>query len=259
MIQGRFYFLGTGGSMGVPVIGCTCPVCQSTNPKDTRLRSSGLVEIGGKKILIDCGPDFRRQALNYGINHIDACLITHIHHDHTAGIDELRALTMHTRDPIPCITSTETAEALRSRFDYIFRESDIRLTSKIQLIELEGDRGVYNFEGVEFKYMSFNQIEIKVLGFRFGSFAYLSDIKTYPDTIFKDLEGVETLVLSALRYTPSHMHFSVDEAVDFARASGAKMTYLTHISHDLDYEKTNAYLPKDVQLSYDGLSFLFNQ
>jgi phosphoribosyl 1,2-cyclic phosphate phosphodiesterase len=257
-MEGRFHFLGTGGSMGVPVIGCTCPVCLSDNPKNVRLRSSGLVEVKGKKILIDCGPDFRCQALKAQISHIDCCLITHIHHDHTAGLDELRALTMHRKEALPCITSKEAARDLKKRFDYIFHPDDAyRLLSKIQLVELEGERGVYDFQGISIKYLTFSQIDISVLGFRFGNFAYLSDIKSYPESIFEDLVGVETMVLSALRYTPSPLHFSVDEAVDFARKSGAKMTYLTHISHDLDYEKTNAYLPRDVQLSYDGLSFDF--
>lgn len=245
--------------MGVPVIGCTCSVCLSNDKKNKRLRSSGLVEIGNKKILIDCGPDFRVQALQHHINRLDACLITHIHHDHTAGIDELRALTMHQREALPCITSKKTAADIKQRFDYIFQDEDKeRLVSKIHMLEIPDDRGTLNFHGIDINYMTFEQAGIKVLGFRFGSFAYLSDIKHYPETLFKDLEGIEILVLSALRFTPSYQHFSVDEAVDFARKSGAKMTYLTHISHDLDHEKTNAYLPKDVQLSYDGLELHFS-
>lgn len=256
-MQGRFLFLGTGASMGVPVIGCTCSVCTSEDQKNRRLRSSGLLEIGSKKILIDCGPDFRQQALQHNLDHIDGLLITHIHHDHTGGMDELRAITMHQKEPLPCISSGATANDIKKRYDYLFKTHEDRLVSNIQLIVLKEERGVFDFQGIDIQYMTFKQADIKVLGFRIGSFAYLSDIKTYPDTIFKDLLGVETLVLSALRYTPSLLHLSVDEAVDFARAARAKMTYLTHISHDLDYLKTNAYLPKEVRLSYDGLSFPF--
>lgn len=256
-MQGRFLFLGTGASMGVPVIGCKCPVCLSDNPRDKRLRSSGLIESGGKKILIDCGPDFRYQALHYGIDHIDACLITHIHNDHTAGIDEIRAFTMGKNKSLPLYTSKTTVQDLKTRFDYIFKPDDLRLISKIGLNELENERGEFNIDRHLIKYMTFYQANVSVLGFRLGTFAYLSDIKTFPESVFEDLAGVETLVLSALRYTPSHLHLSVDEAVDFARKAGVKMTYLTHISHDLGYEKTNAYLPKDVQLSYDGLSLHF--
>lgn len=256
-MEGRFYFLGTGGSMGVPVVGCKCPVCLSENKRDKRLRSSGIVEVDGKKILIDCGPDFRMQALSHGIDHIDCCLLTHLHHDHTAGIDDLRALTVVKKEALPCYLSKETADDLKIRFGYVFKKDRLRLLSRIQLIELNESRGNFAFQGLNIQYMTFTQADIKVFGFRFGSFAYLSDIKTFPETIFSDLEGVETLVLSALRYTPSPLHFMVDEAVDFARRAGAKMTWLTHISHDLDHEKTNAYLPKDVQLSFDGLSFHF--
>lgn len=256
-MQGRFLFLGTGGSMGVPVVGCSCLVCSSNSAKDKRLRSSGLLEVEGKKLLIDCGPDFRQQALTHRIHHIDGCLITHLHHDHTASIDELRCYTMKEKHPLPCLLSKETSDDLRRRFDYIFRGDAARLISKVELQEIETERGSLTLQGVPLSYMTFEQAGVKVTGFRYSSFAYLSDIKTYPETIFEDLEGVKVLVLSALRLTPSPLHFSIDEAVDFARKAGAKETYLTHISHDLDHEKTNAYLPQDVRMAFDGLSIDF--
>lgn len=256
-MHGRFLFLGTGGSMGVPVVGCECAVCLSGNEKDKRLRSSGLLEVSGKKFLIDCGPDFRQQALKHKIHSLDACLITHLHHDHTASIDELRCFAMKQRPPLPCLVSKETAEDLRRRFDYIFNRDASRFVSKIALKELEKERGVVRLDGVDFSYMTFEQLNVKVTGFRVGDFAYISDIKTYPDSIFDDLEGVRVLVLSALRFTPSPLHFSVDEAVDFARRVGSEKTYLTHIAHELEHERTNAYLPADIRLSFDGLAIDF--
>ena len=243
--------------MGIPVIGCRCLVCSSTNVHNKRLRSSGLVDVGGKKILIDCGPDFRVQALKQGIDHIDGCLITHLHHDHTAGIDDLRSLTLGKETTLPCFASKETCDDLLIRFSYLFKSHSLRGASKIELKELSDERGSFTLQNIPIKYMTFEQADVLVFGFRFGSFAYLSDIKTFPNTIFHDLEGIETLVVSALRYAPSKLHFSVDEAVDFARKAGAKMTYLTHISHELDYEQTNAYLPKNIQLAFDGLKLHF--
>ncbi|CRX38318.1 Beta-lactamase [Estrella lausannensis] len=243
--------------MGVPVVGCSCPVCLSESVKNKRLRSSGLLEVDDKRLLIDCGPDFRQQALSHRIHQIDGCLITHLHHDHTASIDELRCYTMKEKHPLPCVLSKETADDLKRRFDYIFRGDEARLVSKVQLQELEEERGSLSLRGVPLSYMTFEQAGVKVTGFRMGHFAYLSDIKTYPETIFEDLAGVRVLVLSALRLTPSPLHFSVDEAVDFARKAGAKETYLTHISHDLDHEKTNAYLPQDIRMAYDGLLINF--
>lgn len=243
--------------MGVPVVGCSCPVCMSGNIKDKRLRSSGVLEAAGKKLLIDCGPDFRQQALSHKLHQIDGCLITHLHHDHTASIDELRCYTMKENRPLPLVVSRETADDLKRRFDYIFRGDAARLIPKIDLQVIADERGKLSVQGVPLSYMTFEQAGVKVNGFRCDSFAYISDIKTYPGTIFEDLKGVKVLVLSALRLTPSPLHFSVDEAVDFARRAGAKETYLTHISHDLDHEKTNAYLPQDVRLAYDGLSVDF--
>jgi len=261
-MQGSFLFTGSGGSLGVPVIGCSCAVCRSSNPKNRRMRASGLVTLREKKILLDCGPDFRRQALEYGITHLDGVVLTHAHNDHIAGLDELRAYLIPKKEGgMPCLASQETAEELRRRFGYIFDNAnpEKRLLPKIYLEQLEGERGEAPFQGVSIRYMTFRQAGMKVNGFRFGSFAYLSDMHDYPETIFEDLKGVETLVLSALRYTPSRLHLSVDEAADFGRRAGAKITYLTHIAHDLEHEHTDAYLPDSVRVAYDGLEVPFHE
>jgi phosphoribosyl 1,2-cyclic phosphate phosphodiesterase len=254
-MKAKFIFLGTGGSMGVPVIGCKCHVCKSEDPKNSRLRSSGLIVFDNKKVLIDCGPDFRYQALRHGIDHLDGVFLTHGHYDHTASLDDLRGYFLHDQHSIPILLSKETAADVVVRFNYVFKKelSAHFLMPKIDLQLLPEERGEKEFAGLDVRYFTFDQVGMKVNGLRIGNFAYVSDIKTYPESIFEDLKGVETLVLSALRFPPSHMHLSVDEAVEFAQRVGAKQTWLTHISHDLEHEKTNAYLPSNIRMAYDGL------
>lgn len=259
-VQGYFCFLGTGGSMGVPVIGCSCPVCQSSSTKDKRLRTSGLITLGNKTILVDCGPDFRQQALTHNIRHLDGVIITHAHHDHTAGVDELRVFYMHTKQALPCMMSKETAADIMHRFHYLFDANLTkgRLVSKVDMLILPEDRGTVNFLGIDIQYMSYLQAGMKVNGFRIGNFAYLTDIHEYPETIFDDLAGVEVLVLSALRFTPSHLHLTFDQAIDFSKRVHAKETWLTHICHEISHEKIDAYLPANVRVAYDGLTITFS-
>ncbi len=249
-----FQFLGTGASMGVPVIGCYCSVCRSSDPHNTRLRPAGVLTINGKKILLDVGTDYRTQALNHRVDSIDGVILTHAHHDHTAGIDELRVYSMRGSKPLPILLSKETFEEMKMRYAYIFAEkSAYQLAPQMITQVINEDRGETEFLGVKIGFTTFYQTGMKVLGFRFGDFGYISDIREYPETIFEDLSGVKKLVLSALRFTPTLMHFSVDEALAFSRRVGAEETWLTHISHDLDHEQTNAYLPENVRMAYDGL------
>jgi phosphoribosyl 1,2-cyclic phosphate phosphodiesterase len=258
-MKDKLLFLGTGGSMGVPMIGCHCEVCRSDSPFDKRMRASVLVTIGGKRLLIDCGPDFHQQALRYHLDTLDGVLITHAHHDHTASIDELRVYPIHTKQPIPCLLSKQTADELTERFAYIFKPHPPHRAHlpKISLQYLEGDRGMTDYHGVKVRYMTYEQLGMKVNGFRFGDLAYVTDIRVYPETIFEDLAGVDTLILSALRFTPNEFHFTIDEAIDFAKKVGAKMTWLTHIAHDLKHDKIDSYLPSNVRLAYDGLEISF--
>jgi phosphoribosyl 1,2-cyclic phosphate phosphodiesterase len=256
-----FVFLGTGGSMGIPRIGCACPVCQSIQPTNKRLRPSGLITLNEKKILIDCGPDFRQQALRQNISTLDGVIFTHAHHDHTAGLDDLRIFFWDSNKPLPCIVSDETARDLKRRFYYFFPEEKVENhypTTYLDLHTLDSERGKIHFLGIETSYFTFFQGSMKVNGFRFGDLAYISDIKDYPDSLFEDLKGVKTLILSALRFTPSPLHLSIDDAIEFSRKVEARSTWLTHISHDLDHEKTNAYLPDNIRLAYDGLEVPFN-
>lgn len=256
---GHFLFLGTGGSMGIPVIGCHCHVCRSESPCNQRMRPSGLVTIGKTKLLIDCGPDFRMQALHYHITSIDGVLLTHAHHDHIAGIDELRVYTMRSGQPIPCLLSEKTASEIQTRYAYIFEEERVplKLTPRMHLEKLEGHHGDTVFQGIPIGYVSYEQAGMHVNGFRFGNFGYISDIRRYPENIFHYLKGIDILVLSALKFSDNPFHFSIEEAIAFAVRVGAKHTWLTHIAHDLDHEETNARLPSNVRMAYDGLELNF--
>lgn len=258
-MKGSLQFLGTGGSLGVPVMACGCEVCLSSDPKNKRLRPSVLVQVNGRKILIDCGPDVRQQFLRLGVDAIDGMILTHAHYDHVEGLDEMRAICMKSGHSIPMLLSEETLEDIKRRFNYIFQYQDSKtiLVTRLALEVFPDKRGVQHFCGVPIKYFTYEQAGMSTQGIRFGSIAYVSDIKKYPETIFQDLEGVDTLILSALRFTDSIMHFSVDEALAFAKRVGAKKTWLTHISHDLDHEKTNRYLPENVRMAYDGLQLEF--
>lgn len=255
-MQGNFIFLGTGGSAGIPLIGCECEVCKSSLQLNKRLRSSGLMTIGDKNFLIDVGPDFRTQALKFQIKRLTGVLLTHAHADHIAGIDDLRAYYFLEKKKIPCVLSQETFDEVKLRYHYLLQPlvSGKSLAAQIDFQILPKDFGNLELEGIRFDYFSYYQLDIKVTGFRVGNFAYVSDIRQYTDEIFPSLHGIDILVLSALRHTLSPMHFSIEEAIAFSRRTSAKMTYLTHIAHDLEHEATNALLPSDVRMSYDGLS-----
>jgi phosphoribosyl 1,2-cyclic phosphate phosphodiesterase len=215
---------------------------------------------GDHNILIDCGPDFKEQALRNHIYHLDGVIFTHAHNDHTAGVDDLKIYCLHARKPLPCLTSIETAEELKQRFYYIFDQEQKYegLTVRFNLQLLTSERGEIVFQNLRLRHFAYEQMGMRVDGFRAGSIAYVSDIRNYPETIFEDLEGVDTLVLSALRFAPSKMHFHIDEAIDFANRVGAKETWLTHIAHELDHEKANAYLPENIRMGYDGLRLTFH-
>ncbi len=246
-------FLGTGGSLGVPVVGCACPVCTSDDPKNKRRRTSALLNVGEKSFLIDPGPDFRAQALAFGIDALDGVIITHAHYDHVAGIDELRIFPFYQKRPLPLLASEETLATIKQRYSYLFDAKKQLFSEQV----LDGERGSCNFEGIDLKVTTYIQGGMKVTGLRLGNVAYISDIRTYPETIFEDLAGVETLIISALRHAPFPAHFTVEEAVAFAQRLKSKKTYFVHMAHDLDHEETNASLPEGMELTYDGLTLHF--
>jgi phosphoribosyl 1,2-cyclic phosphate phosphodiesterase len=261
MMKGKLIFLGTGASLGVPMLGCPCEVCLSPSPFNKRLRPSALVMVNHKQLLIDVGPDFRYQAMRSHIKHLDGILFTHSHQDHSAGIDDLRPLNFKRENPIPFLASEVTAQDIKERFHFVFKPSVYASQSSPRLeahLLPSTPQGKVIFQEMEVSYYTFYQDKMPVNAYRIGDMAYVSDIKNFDPDIFDWLKGVKVLVISALRFTSSALHLTVDEAVDFANKVGVEKAWLTHTSHELDYEKTNAYLPSHIQLAYDGLEIEFS-
>ena len=262
-MDGLLTFLGTGTSMGVPTLGCDCAVCTSSDPHDRRLRPAVLVrwtEQGSDRaieraVVIDTGPDFREQALRSGLKRIDAVFYTHSHADHILGLDDLRPLSfaaMREGGPIPLYASAETRKVLERIYEYTFSpEATYPTRAKVNLLKLGKGATVHSVEFIRVPVM---HGELEIVGYRFGRTAYLTDVSAIPESSFALLEGVEQLVLSALRYKPHPSHATVEQAVSWSQRIGAKQTWLTHIAHELGHEATNRILPAGVALAYDGLT-----
>jgi len=248
-------FLGTGASMGIPVIGCDCNVCQSSSPFNKRLRPSLLLIIEKKQYLVDIGPDFRLQALKYQISHLDGVILTHSHYDHIAGLDELRIFYFRENKPVPCLVSPDTLEEIKIRYHYIMPPSleDKSHVMKFGFQVLEEDEGKTEFEGLPVHYFSYFQTGMKVTGIRVRDFAYVVDILDYSESIFKSLEGVQTLVIDGLSWERTAAHLGIAEVIEFAKKIGCKRTYLTHVAHVTDHELMNIKLPNGMEMAYDGL------
>lgn len=251
-IMDTLLVLGSGGSMGIPVIGCVCEVCTSLAPEDKRLRPSVLLKIGGRHFVIDMGPDYRHQALTHQINTLDGLLLTHTHYDHIGGLDELRIYTFRNEKALPCLLSQETLEALKKRYDYFFSSHEVKLNFQI----LENRQGETMFEGLKVRYFSYVQAGMHVNGFRFNNTAYVTDIKEYDESIFQVLEGIETLIISAQRWDRSKDHLSMEQIIDFSKKAEVNKTYLTHISHEIHHETIKKELPQEFFLAYDGMELV---
>ena len=267
-MDGLLTFLGTGTSMGVPTVGCGCAVCTSADPRDRRLRPSVLIRwsengpgvesgSGGPRervAVIDTGPDFREQALRNGLTRMDAVFYTHGHADHILGLDDLRPLSFtvfREGGPIPLYASRETSALLERMFAYTFSPHATYPTRAKVRLEPLGERTLVH--GVEFLRIPVMHGEMEIAGFRFGRGAYLTDVSAIPEASFALLEGLDVLVVSALRHLPHPSHATVEQAVAWARRIGARTTLLTHIAHELGHEETNRTLPPGISLAYDGL------
>jgi phosphoribosyl 1,2-cyclic phosphate phosphodiesterase len=247
--------LGSGTSMGVPTIGCTCAVCHSTDPHDRRTRPSALIEYAGKVVLIDTTPDFREQAIREGITRIDAVLYTHSHADHILGIDDLRPLSYHRDGKIPLYARAEAADYIRNMFRYIF-DADYKFGGLARL-ELKPINSAFDLFGANVEPIPVIHGESEIYGFRLGSAAYLTDFSEIPEESFSRLQGLDVLFLDGLRYKPHPTHSTVENSIRIADRLKAKRVFFTHICHDLPHEATNATLPPHVRLSYDGMKLEF--
>lgn len=285
----RVTVLGSGTSHGVPSVGCDCAVCRSPDPRDCRTRPSILIEVAPgpqdqadgpaagppapagirdaspqgsaaagafaravRSVLVDTSTDLRMQALANDVRRVDAILFTHTHADHVFGIDDVRRFNQMQKAAIPCFADADTVASLRRMFAYIF-EPPKQKGGGLPQLTLFRIAGPFSLGGVEIVPVPLLHGALPVLGFRLGSFAYLTDCNRIPDASWALLAGVQTVILDALRHRPHSTHFSLGEATDVVRTLGAPRAYFTHISHDLGHAATNASLPPGLELAYDGL------
>jgi phosphoribosyl 1,2-cyclic phosphate phosphodiesterase len=252
----RLTFLGTGTSFGIPQIGCGCAVCTSTDPKDKRNRAGVVVEAGSATLLIDTPTELRLGLLKAGIRSVDAVLYTHDHADHTHGIDDLRALSGHGRGRLPIYGPADALERMRRKFDYIFdpTASPIPGSSRPDVGATVLEPGVETvIAGTRVLPLRFSHGPSDVLGYRIGALAYLTDVKAVPEAERAALAGLDVLVLNALFHRSHPTHLSIPEAVETARALGARRTFLTHLTHETGHAELLAELPTGIEPAYDGL------
>ncbi len=250
----RITFLGTGTSSGVPAIGCDCATCRFNDPRDQRWRPSIYIElVDGVAVLIDAATDLRAQALRFGISRVDAVLFTHSHADHVLGLDEVRRYNYLQGKPIPCYGDSRTLSDVRRMFAYVFDPSE-QLGGGLPQLKLFTIGGPFCLGRATFVPVPLLHGKRPILGFRVGSFAYLTDCNAIPDTSWALLEGLDVLVIDALRLRPHPTHFSVDEAIAVVTQVRPSRAYFTHMSHDLPHEATCMNLPGQIELAYDGLS-----
>ena len=255
-MQNSITFLGTGTSQGIPLIGCHCEVCDSTDPRDKRFRSSALIEYQGIKVVIDAGPDFRQQMLREDVRDLDAILLTHPHKDHTGGLDDVRAFNYITGKNMPIYCEPNVLESLKMEYSYAFREHKYPGVPEFEVHTIGTDPFFIN--GVEIIPIRAMHYKLPVLGYRFGKLGYLTDANYISDEDIQKFRGVDVFVINTIRREKHISHFSLDEALDVARRVGARQTYLTHLSHQIEkHSELSLFLPDGVTPAYDTLRVRF--
>src|ERR1700737_4823501 len=249
--------LGSGTSMGVPTLGCPCRVCHSNDPHDKRLRPSLLISRGGQNVVIDTTPDFRQQALRVGLDRLDAILLTHGHADHILGFDDIRPFNIRQKSALPVYGTEETFQVIRRAFAYVFDERPS--LSTVPSVDLRVMNRPVELMGLPIIPVPLLHGDLEVLGFRFGRAAYVTDFSELPNSSVPLLEGLDELILDAIRDIPHPMHQTVEQALALIDRLKPRRAWFTHIAHDLAHAETNARLRKlglrNVQLAYDGLHF----
>lgn len=258
-MQAEIVFLGSGTSMGVPTLGCSCHVCTSTDPRDRRTRPSVAVVYreGGEErcVLIDSGPDFREQALREHLSHIDSVLYTHAHADHILGLDDLRPLSFKGPQKIPLYADPSTIKVLETVFEYTFSEANhYPHKARVELHPLEAQTNLF---GAEFLTVPLLHGELHTFGYRFGGAAYLTDMSEIPPESFALLEDLDVLILDALRRSPHPSHSNLETSLKLVEKIQPRRAWFTHMSHDLGHAETENVLPPGVHLAYDGLRIGF--
>lgn len=250
----KIKFLGTGTSQGVPVIGCTCAVCVSQDTKNKRLRSSALIKISNKNILIDTGPDLRQQALKNKINKIDYVLYTHAHRDHVSGIDELRSFNFIQKKSIKAYGNKELVNQLKNDYSYIF--SDFKYPG-LPEVELNKVNKNFYLDDIEIIPIKVKHHKLNILGYRIGNLTYITDAKTISDNQLKKINGSQILVINCLQIKEHLSHLNMEEVLSLIRKIEVKKIYLIHISHNLGlHDEINKSLPDNIELAYDNLEII---
>lgn len=282
-MKAKLTFLGTGTSSGVPLVGCGCEVCKSSDPRDKRLRASALVEYGGLTMMVDCGPDFRQQAIRAGITHLDGILLTHNHMDHIGGLDDTRALNLCERHPVNIYCEGYVEETLRKMYAYAFSEPrypgapewrvhtienkpfSVCSNAADEVLQWERGFGYHHLPADSGAPCSSVEVipihgwhvadrSISTMGYRFGNIAYITDMKCIDDCEFEKLQGLDAITANCVKIEPHRSHFSLEECLRFFEKAGARESYITHLSHLLPaHADFAAMLPEGVFPAYDGL------
>jgi len=249
----KITLLGTGTSQGVPVVGCECDVCKSTDPRDNRLRTAAFVQTGNVNILIDTGPDLRMQLLREHITRVDAILLTHEHKDHLAGLDDIRPIYFMKQEPMDIYALQRVLNVIRKDFDYAFKPNPYPGVPSLQLTPIRDD--TFTIRNVEIKPIHVRHLTLPILGYRIGKFAYITDASFISESELNKLKGLDVLVLNALGINKHYSHFNLEEALNIIRILQPKRALLTHVSHRMGlYEEVQKTLPDNVTLGYDGLT-----